>query len=93
MNANIRTIGGSIGAAVMASIVTSGVHPGTLPKNSGYVHGFIVLGVCSAGAALAGLLVPTLKKGRPSAQELREEMLHAELALVPGGILAGDESE
>ena len=28
MNANIRTIGGSIGAAVMSSIVTSGVRAG-----------------------------------------------------------------
>src|ERR1700735_4145295 len=42
MNANIRTIGGSIGAAVMASIVTAGVRPGKLPLDSGYVHGFIL---------------------------------------------------
>ena len=40
MNANIRTIGGSIGAAVMASIVTAGALPGGLPKESGYTAGF-----------------------------------------------------
>lgn len=93
MNAKIRTISGSIGAAVMASIVTAGVHPGALPKDSGYVHGFILLGFCSAGTALAGLLVPKLKKGHPTAQEVHDKMLHAEMSLMPGGILAGDESE
>ena len=34
MNANIRTIGGSIGAALMASIVTSGASPAGLPASS-----------------------------------------------------------
>ncbi len=43
MNANIRTIGGSIGAAVMASIVTSQLQPSGLPKESGYTTGFAVM--------------------------------------------------
>jgi EmrB/QacA subfamily drug resistance transporter len=93
MNANIRTIGGSIGAAVMASIVTAGVHPGKLPFVSGYVHGFVMLGIGTAFAAMAGFLIPTLKKDHPSAQELHDEMVHAEMALVAGGTLAGDEPE
>jgi MFS family permease len=93
MNANIRTVGGSIGAAVMASIVTAGVRAGQFPHDSGYVHGFTLLGVGTAAAALAALLVPTLPKDHPTKAELREEMGHAELALVPGGTLAGDEPE
>jgi EmrB/QacA subfamily drug resistance transporter len=58
MNANIRTIGGSIGAAVMSSVVTAGVHPGALPKQSGYTLGFGLLTVASVAAAGAALLVP-----------------------------------
>jgi hypothetical protein len=34
-----------------------------------------------------------LPKDHPSKDDLRDEMVHAELALVPGGTLAGDESE
>ena len=39
MNANIRTIGGSLGAAFMASIVTAGVRPGGLAEGVGLHHG------------------------------------------------------
>jgi EmrB/QacA subfamily drug resistance transporter len=93
MNANIRTIGGSIGAAVMASIVTAGVRAGKLPTDSGYVHGFIMLGAATVFAALAVLLLPNVRGSRPSVQELHDEMAHAEMALVAGGTLIGDESE
>jgi EmrB/QacA subfamily drug resistance transporter len=93
MNANIRTIGGSMGAAVMASIVTAGIATGKLPTDAGYVHGFIMLGGATAFATLAVLLIPSLKKGRPTPQELHDEMAHAEMALVAGGTLVGDESE
>ncbi len=89
MNANIRTIGGSIGAAVMASIVTSQLEPSGLPKESGYTIGFAVMAAALVLAALAGLLIP-------SARGLRRmvgEPEHAELAMVPGGTIVGDESE
>ena len=43
MNANIRTIGGSIGAAAMASIVTSRLAKTGLPLESGYTTGFAVM--------------------------------------------------
>src|SRR6195952_1849378 len=45
MNANIRTVGGSIGAAVMATIVTARVFPDGLPHESGYTNGFAMLTV------------------------------------------------
>ena len=93
MNANIRTVGGSIGAAIMASIVTAGVRAGHFPRESGYVHGFKLLGIGIVAAALAALLVPTLPKDHPSKSDLRDEISHAELALVPGGTLARDEPE
>ena len=59
MNANIRTIGGSIGSAVMASIVTSQLAPTGLPKEVGYTTGFAVMACGLLLAALAGLLMPS----------------------------------
>lgn len=93
MNANIRTIGGAIGAAAMASVVTSGVARGGLPHEAGYEHGFEMLGVVAVAAAIAGLLVPAIRHGRAPGDHSPPELLHAELAIVPGGTLAGDESE
>ena len=89
MNANIRTIGGSIGAAVMASIVTSQLGPSGLPEESGYTTGFAVMAAGLALAALAGLLIPATRGLRRGAGELD----HAELAMVAGGTVTGDESE
>jgi len=89
MNANIRTIGGSIGAAAMASIVTSRLEPSGLPKESGYTIGFAVMAAALALAALAGLLIPSERGPRRTAGEPE----HAELAIVAGGTIVGDESE
>jgi EmrB/QacA subfamily drug resistance transporter len=89
MNANIRTIGGSIGSAVMASIVTSQLAPTGLPRESGYTTGFAVMALGLLVAALAGFLIP-------SAQRLRQatsEPEHAELAMIAAGTVVGDQSE
>jgi MFS family permease len=89
MNANIRTIGGSIGAAVMASIVTSQLEPSGLPREAGYTTGFAVMAGCLLLAALAGLLMPSARRlrGADGGPE------HAEMAMVAGGTVVGDESE
>jgi hypothetical protein len=58
MNANIRTIGGSIGAAVTSVLVTGHLQPPGLPHESGYTHGFSLLAVLCLVAALAALLGP-----------------------------------
>ncbi len=67
MNANIRTIGGSIGSAVMASIVTSQLQASGLPKEAGYTTGFAVMAGGLVLAALAGLLIPSARRVRPAA--------------------------
>jgi len=85
MNANIRTIGGSIGAAVMASIVTSQLEPSGLPKESGYTTGFAVMAGGLVLAAVAGLLIPAVRRPRQAG-----EAEHAGMAMVPGPTLAGD---
>jgi MFS family permease len=69
MNANIRTIGGSIGAAVMASIVTAKLEPTGLPVESGYTTGFGIMAGVLVVAALAGLLIPSQRRPRPSEVE------------------------
>jgi EmrB/QacA subfamily drug resistance transporter len=92
MNANIRTIGGSIGAAVMSSIVTSTTGLGGLPREAGYTHGFGLLTVATIAAALCAVLVPAAARALPSGGRA-EEMPHAELGLLAAGTLAGDEPE
>ena len=88
MNANIRTIGGSIGSALMASIVTARLQSDGLPRESGYVVGFLVLGVVLVGAALAGAHIPVGVR-----RVAAEDAPHAELAVLAGGTVVGYESE
>lgn len=71
MNANIRTIGGSIGTAVMASIVTAHYLPNGFPKEIGYTAGFLVLAGGLLAAAIAGLAIPSVS---PEKLEERLEM-------------------
>ncbi|MEU9732985.1 MFS transporter [Streptomyces sp. NPDC048002] len=66
MNANIRTIGGSLGAAVTGVLVTGSLQPSGLPYESGYKHAFALLAVFCLAAALAALLVPTARPARPA---------------------------
>jgi sugar phosphate permease len=69
MNANIRTIGGSIGAAVMASIVTAKLEPSGFPTEAGYTTGFAVMTGVLVVAALAALLIPSQR--RPTSADTR----------------------
>ena len=91
MNANIRTIGGSIGAAVMASIVTSGVAADALPKESGYTDGFAMLAVAAVLAAGASVLVPRARRqpGTPAPGSGP----HSELGILAAGTLIGSDPE
>jgi EmrB/QacA subfamily drug resistance transporter len=91
MNANIRTIGGSIGAALMASIVTASPAADGLPREAGYTHGFAMLGGSLLVAAFAAALIPASRRG--SRITFSDESAHAEPALVPGGTVVGDTSE
>jgi EmrB/QacA subfamily drug resistance transporter len=61
MNANIRTVGGALGGAVLASVVTAGARPDGFPVEAGYTHGFGLLVVTSALAALVAVFVPVVR--------------------------------
>jgi MFS family permease len=68
MNANIRTIGGALGAAVVASILSD--HPGILgrPSEAGFTLAFAALAAAALASLLACLLIPTA-----SPHDLRSE--------------------
>jgi len=94
MNANIRTIGGSIGSAAMARLVTSHLAPSGLPRESGYTTGFAVMTGGLVLAALAGLLIPSVQRLRQRAGEPgTAEMAMAADGAAAGGAGVGGDSE
>ncbi|MEU0556466.1 MFS transporter [Dactylosporangium sp. NPDC006015] len=62
MNANIRTIGGSLGAAVASAVITAHTTPAGLPLESGYTYAFAVLTAMLATAAVIATVVPRARK-------------------------------
>jgi EmrB/QacA subfamily drug resistance transporter len=92
MNANIRTIGGSIGAAVMATIVTTDTLPGGAPRESGYTNGFTALMIVMIVCALVATVIPRADRDVIT-EHLVDEPEHPELGIVAAGTLIGDKSE
>jgi MFS family permease len=82
MNANIRTIGGSLGTSVTSVLVTGRLQPSGLPHASGYTGGFTLLAVLCLAAALAALLVPA-RRARPATAAVRGPA-------APAGVRAGN---
>jgi hypothetical protein len=92
MNANIRTIGGAIGAAVVSSIIAATVTADGLPTKAGYTHAFQVLAVAAIAGTFAALLVPT-RRHHLSEAERHDAVPHAELGIVAAGTLVGTDPE
>jgi EmrB/QacA subfamily drug resistance transporter len=86
MNANIRTIGGAFGAAVMSSIVTSKLLDSGYPAATGYTRGFAFLAAMTGVAIIAAVFIPTATSEAASADH-QHHLQNAELALVPGGTI------
>ncbi|GAA0947889.1 MFS transporter [Kribbella koreensis] len=72
MNANIRTIGGSIGTAVASSVITGHLQPSGLPAESGFTDTFYLLAAFSAAAVLLALAIPTARRIATPAPVLEE---------------------
>ncbi|MFF1820881.1 MFS transporter [Kribbella sp. NPDC058245] len=68
MNANIRTIGGSIGTALASSIITGHLQPSGLPAESGFTNTFLLLSAFSAAAVVLALAIPTARRTTVVAQ-------------------------
>jgi MFS family permease len=62
MNTNIRTIGASIGTAVVSSVVAAHPAAGGLPAESGYTESFVITAAAGAAAFALALLVPAAKR-------------------------------
>lgn len=75
MNANIRTIGGAIGTAMMTAIVVSHPHASGIPSEAGFTIGFAALAAAMLAAAVAALLIPTVSEA-----ELEERLESDELS-------------
>lgn len=82
MNANIRTIGGSIGSAVMAGVITARIGVGGLPVESGYTVGFAILAGGMLFAVAAAVVLPNLHD-QPTHDAL-EDADNASLGMVAG---------
>jgi MFS family permease len=89
MNANIRTVGGAIGSALAASIVTGTLLRSGIPALSGYVHAFYLMAGACILAAAAGLLIPRLQHVA-SPERDQDDPPHPALAYVAAGTVVGD---
>lgn len=58
MNANIRLIGGAIGAAMMGGIVSARTGPGGFPLEQGYRDGFLIMSVLALAAVAVAWMMP-----------------------------------
>ncbi|MCW2526649.1 MAG: Multidrug resistance transporter, superfamily protein [Pseudonocardiales bacterium] len=93
MNANIRTIGGAVGAAIVGSVLASHSQVDGLPKEVGYTIGFSIVAGATVLAAFAALLVPRLTRRTDPHSVQQRELLHPQNALFAGATIVGDEPE
>jgi EmrB/QacA subfamily drug resistance transporter len=87
MNANIRTIGGAVGAAVMSSIVTSTLLHSGYPAAQGYTDGFAFLAGATVVGIAAALFIPA-STSTAAGQDTESHLRNAELAIVAAGTIA-----
>ena len=62
INANLRTLGGAAGTAILAAILSSSARAGGVPSEFGYVVAYSVLAVAMLAAAGAAIAVPALSR-------------------------------
>jgi EmrB/QacA subfamily drug resistance transporter len=62
MNTNIRTIGASIGTAMVSSIIAGHPGPRGVAAESGYTTSFLILAVIAAAAFSVAMLVPVARR-------------------------------
>ncbi|WP_199906883.1 MFS transporter [Aeromicrobium chenweiae] len=77
MNANIRLVGGSLGTALMAGIITARTGVGGYPLEAGYRDGFLVLSLAALLGAGVSLLIPALSGPATASPEPRADTARA----------------
>ncbi len=83
MNANIRTIGGSIGSQVCGSLIASTIVAAALPKESGFVAAFLFLAAISLMAGGAAALIPKPPRHLRQSVSAAEEAIAGVSAAAP----------
>ncbi|GLY50833.1 MFS transporter [Lentzea sp. NBRC 102530] len=63
VNANVRTLGGALGAALVGSIITSHTTTGGAPAEVGYTYGFLAL--AAAGLVAVAVAFATPRRATP----------------------------
>ncbi|MEU8221898.1 MFS transporter [Kribbella sp. NPDC048915] len=74
MNANIRTIGGSIGTALASSIITGHLQPSGLPAEAGFTDAFLLMAAFGAVAVVLALAIPRARHAAAPVPEPVEEL-------------------
>ncbi|WP_027346278.1 MFS transporter [Hamadaea tsunoensis] len=69
VNSIVRTVGGSIGSAVVAAVVVSDTTPQGIPTDHAFTTGFWVCALVAALAVVAALALPSARKRRQEAAE------------------------
>jgi EmrB/QacA subfamily drug resistance transporter len=77
VNSIVRTIGGSVGTAVVASVIASHSTPRGLPLDSAFTGGFWVCTAVAVASLLAALALPGARRRRRQAAEAGVEDLPA----------------
>ncbi|WP_227981519.1 MFS transporter [Nocardia spumae] len=91
MNANVRTVGGAIGSAVSAVLLTSGATTAHgLPADSGYSKVFWFLAGVSVLAAAAALIIPAVRTHGAPAETVEPAGSAAAEAMVQTLVEAGE---
>lgn len=85
MNANIRTIGGAIGAAVVSGVITAHPQANGLPREAGFTMGFLLLTGLALAAAVAALAVPSARRATAGRRPAPAPEPIGELVTVPAG--------
>jgi sugar phosphate permease len=74
MNANIRTIGGSIGTAIASSVITGHLQTNGLPAESGFTDTFLLLAAFCAVAVLLALAIPRARRATVTPEPALEKL-------------------
>ena len=93
MNANIRTVGGAIGTALLAGVVTANLQPTGYPAESSYTTAFLLASGALLVAALAGLLIPAVRRDPVTHEEPEAPLRHPQAGVIPAATLVGDGRE
>lgn len=78
VNAIVRTVGGSIGTAVVAAVVASNTDARGLPSDHAFTEGFLVCALVAVIAVVAALALPAARKRRTEAVQAGVADLPAE---------------